>query len=79
MIQRKYSDIARFYLYMYLVLKWAEFRVERGQGLVYAVKGHLKSTSKPVRLLFQSLYFIFDVWLFIMDSEAYSQTYYFFL
>lgn len=52
--------------------------MERGQGLVYAVKGHLKSTSKPVRLLFQSLYFIFDVWLFIMDSEAYSQTDYFF-
>lgn len=53
--------------------------MERGQGLVYAVKGHLKSTSKPVRLLFQSLYFIFDVWLFIMDSEAYSQTDFFFI
>lgn len=46
---------------------------------MYAVKGHLKSTSKPVRLLFQSLYFIFDVWLFIMDSEAYSQTDFFFI
>lgn len=53
--------------------------MERGQGLVYAVKGHLKSTSKPVRLLFQSLYFIFDVWLFIMDSEAYSHTDFFFI
>lgn len=68
MIQRGYSDSARYY--MYLVLERAEFRMERGQGLVYTVKGHLKSTNKPVSLLFQSLCFIFDVRLFIRISEG---------
>lgn len=68
MIQRGYSDSARYY--MYLVLERAEFRMERGQRLVYTVKGHLKSTNKPVSLLFQSLCFIFDVRFFIRISKG---------
>lgn len=68
MIQTGYSDSARYY--MYLVLERAEFRMERGQRLVYTVKGHLKSTNKPVSLLFQSLCFIFDVRFFIRISKG---------